>query len=56
MFKRHKYGYKARLCGTVEFTGHVSEKLAHDYIKSLIGKKFPQSRIEVKVSENIENL
>jgi transcriptional regulator with XRE-family HTH domain len=56
IFARQTHGYEARLYGTVEFTAHVVEKLAHDYVKSLFEKKFPQSRIEVKVSEDVESL
>jgi hypothetical protein len=56
MFARHTMGYEARLYGTVVFTAPVAEKLAHDYVKSLIETRFPQSRIEVKVSEDVENL
>lgn len=52
MFSRHVHGYEARLCGTVEFTGHVSEKFGHDHVKSLIETRFPQTCIEVKVSED----
>lgn len=54
IFARQVYGYEARLYGTVEFTAHVTEKLAYDYVKSLIENKFPQSRIEVKVPENVD--
>jgi hypothetical protein len=56
MFERNTMGYEARLYGTVLFTAPVAEKLAHDYVKSLIETRCPQSRIEVKVSKDIENL
>jgi transcriptional regulator with XRE-family HTH domain len=56
MFARHTMEYEARLYGTVLFTAPVAEKLAHDYVKSLIETRCPQSRIEVKVSEDVENL
>jgi transcriptional regulator with XRE-family HTH domain len=56
IFSRQTFGHQPWLYGAVEFTGHVSEKIAHDYVKRLIETKFPQSRIEVKISEDIENL
>ena len=56
LFERQVHGYEARLHGTVEFTAPAAEKLAHDYVKRLIEPRFPQSRIEVKVSEDAENL
>jgi transcriptional regulator with XRE-family HTH domain len=56
IFTRQPHGYEARLHGTVEFTGHILEKLAYDYVKGLIEKKFSQSHIEVKVSEDAEHI
>jgi XRE family transcriptional regulator, regulator of sulfur utilization len=56
MFARHTSGYEAKLQGVVVFTSNMKDKPAHDYVKRLIETKFPQSRIEVKISEDIENL
>lgn len=56
IFSRQTFGHQPWLYGAVEFIASVEEKIAHDYVKSLIEKKFPQSRIEVKVSEDVENL
>lgn len=52
LFSGHTHGYEARLYGTVEFTAHVAEQIAQNYIKDLIENKFPQSRIEVKLSKD----
>jgi transcriptional regulator with XRE-family HTH domain len=56
MFARRTLGYEARLYGAIEFTAPVAEKLAHDYVKRLIEERFPQSSIEIKISEDVENL
>jgi transcriptional regulator with XRE-family HTH domain len=56
MFARRTRGYEARLYGTVEFTAPLAEKLAYDYVKRLIETRLPQSRIEVKVSEDVPSL
>src|ERR687896_524381 len=53
LFSRQTYGYEARLYGTVVFTAPVAEKLAYDYVKNLIEGRFPQSSIEIKISEDI---
>jgi transcriptional regulator with XRE-family HTH domain len=55
IFTRQTHGYEVRVSGTVEFAAPVAERLAHDYVKRLIETRFPQSRIEVKVSEDVEN-
>jgi transcriptional regulator with XRE-family HTH domain len=54
IFARHTQGYEARLYGVVEFMAHATEKLAHDYVKRLIETRFPQSSIEVKISQDVE--
>jgi hypothetical protein len=56
IFERQTHEYEARLYGAVVFTAHGAGKLAHDYVKRLIETRFPKSRIEVKVSADIENL
>lgn len=56
IFARDTFGYEAWLYGTVVFTSPAAEKLAHDYVKRLIETRLAQSRIEVKVSADVENL
>jgi transcriptional regulator with XRE-family HTH domain len=56
IFARQKYGYEAKLQGVVVFTSDMEDNAAQEYVKKLIEARFPQSSIEVKISDAVPSV